>query len=280
MKVSVRSLLISFSVLLLLSATLIFLVFMYLTEQSPKEMANELYTGGKLFLYKHQMIKDLSASEMTRLYRSTCTRKCHSKDVIEKKPRTAPEWEWIVTRMKAPNRADISDHHAKAITRYLQEHFLSNIPTVLADETMRFIKRHLWKSDFGESDLYLDIIYLPREHLSLLPYLVASNSPPQNEGAYFIIYINTHQGTIPPWNLAEMATILDNNGDAQKAIAWKILYEDGQHHHKQGILTLPSIDESKTSVLEVTINLPGMKKRIFQWNRPIPLFAGNDHVEH
>ena len=30
---------------------------------------------------------------------------------------------------------------------------------------MRFVRQHLWRSDFGDNDLFLDIIYVPREHL-------------------------------------------------------------------------------------------------------------------
>lgn len=274
-----KSLVISIIVFLFLCGTALFLVFIYLTDQTPKEVIDDIVTEGKLFLYQYDMVEKLSSDEMTQLYQNTCTRKCHGTDVIENKPRTAAEWEEVMIRMKAPDRADINDHHAQAITRYLQEHFLSNLPTVLPEKTMRFVRRYLWKSDFGESDLYLDIIYVPREQRSLLPYLVASNSPPAEQGALFVIYINTHQGTLPPWNLAEMATLQDNSGHQQNAIDWQVLYQDNQRHHNQGILTFPDIDVSKSSGLDVAIHLPGMKKRIFQWSLPIPPYTGNDHVE-
>ncbi len=271
---------ISIAVFLALSGTISFFTFVYLSDQNPKEMIGELYTGGKLFLYRRGMIEKLSSGEITRLYRSTCTRKCHSKDVVEGKPRTAMEWEWIMSRMKAPERAGIADHHAETITRYLQEHFLSNVPTIMPEKTMRFIRRHLWKSDFGESDLYLDIIYMPSLHLSLLPYLVASNSPSQHQGAVFIVYVNTHQGTIPPWNLKEMATLQDGNGVSLQATGWTVIYEDGQGHHKQGILTFPKIDDSKPTGMNVAVQLPGMRERIYQWQLPIPKFKGEESSEH
>ena len=275
-----KSLLISVSVFLLLSASALFLIFMYLADMTAEQMVDNIYTEGKLFLYKQDIINKLSPDEMTQLYQATCTRQCHSKDVIENKPRTALEWEWIVTRMKAPDRAGISDRHADAITRYLQERYLSNVPTVLPAKTMRFIKRHLWKSDFGDSDLYLDIIYIPRAHLSLLPYLVSSNMPKQKPGATFIVYINTHQGTIPPWNLAEMSTLHDGNGHTQNASSWEVLYEDGQNHHKQGILTFPAIDEERSATMDVVIHLPGMRERTFQWSLPIERFADNDDAKN
>ncbi len=241
-------------------------------------MLAELYTEGKLLLYKHDLIGGLTSGEMTKLYKSTCTRKCHSSDVIENRPRTALEWDWIMTRMKAPDRANINDHHAEAITRYLQEHYLSNVPTILPEETMRFVKRHLWKNDFGQSDLYLDIIYLPRPHLSLLPYLIATSSPPATKGAVFIVFINTHQGQIPPWDLLKMAILRNGAGAALEATGWELVYEDGQGHHKQGILIFPAIDETASAILDVTVRLPGIRKRIFQWNLPIPPYKETDHA--
>lgn len=276
-----KSLLISISVFLLLAAAAIFLFFMFLTGMSAEKMIDNMYTEGKLLLFRQGMIDTLTDDEMTQLYRGTCTRKCHSKDVIENRRRTALEWEWVVTRMKAPDRAGISDRHAAAITRYLQQHYLSNVPTVLPEKTMRFVKRHLWKSDFGDSDLYLDIIYIPRAHLSLLPYLVASNTTTPKSGAIFIIYLNTHQGYIPPWDLAEMAKLQTANGEVRDASGWQVIYEDGQHHHKQGILSFPAIDEKQAGTMTVNIHLPGMKERNFQWVLPIARFAGgNDDDEN
>ena len=269
----VKSLLISIAIFILLCATILFLVFMYLTEQAPGALINDIENSGKLFLYKHGVVEKLSSSEITRLYQNTCTRKCHGKDVIEKKPRTASEWESVVTRMKAPDRAGISDRHAEAITRHLQSNFLSNVPTVLPEKTMKFVKRYLWRSDFGESDLFLDIIYIPPEHFNLLPYLGVRDIPPDQHVALFVVYLNTHQGSVPPWNLAEMAGLHTNNGQTQNANAWKVLYQDGQRHHNQGVLSFSNIDISKVTDLEIKMRLPGLGMRTFQWNLPIPPFT-------
>jgi len=266
----VKSIFISIIVFLLLCGTILFAAFLYLTDQAPAEAINDIQRSGKLFLYKYGMVEKLSSSETARLYLNTCTRKCHGKDVIEKKPRTAAEWEYVMTRMKAPDRAAITDRHAEAITRHLQNNFLSNVPTVLPEKTMKFVKRHLWRSDFGESDLFLDIIYIPREHLSLLPYLGVRDTLPNQKAATFIVYINTHQGTVPPWNLAEMATLHDNSGYSHNASSWKVLYRDGQHHHNQGVLMFPGMEIGTATSLEIRMNLPGLGTRTFQWNLPIP----------
>jgi len=270
MRVPVKSLLVSITVFLLLCGAILFLVFMYLTDQAPEGVINNIYNAGKLSLYKHGMVEKLSANEIKRLYQDTCTRKCHGKDVIEKKPRTAAEWESVITRMKAPDRAGITDRHAETITRYLQNNFLSNVPTVLPEKTMKYLKQYLWRSDFGEDDLFLDVIYVPREHFSLLRYLGVRNTPPDQQSALFVVYINTHQGSVPPWNLAEMATLHDNNGHTQKAIGWDVLYQDGQRHHNQGTLTFPGIDINKATELEIKMSLPGLGMKTFQWSLPVP----------
>lgn len=274
-----RILIISLSVFLLLCSSVAFISLTYLSEQSPGEMISNLYTDGKLFLYKEGLVKNITPNEIRKLYKSTCTRKCHSKDVVEEKPRTAPEWGWIMARMKSPERANINDKTAETITRYLQENFLSNVPTFLPEETMRFIKKYLWKSDFGASDLYLDLIYLPEMHLSLLPYLVATNSPPKTSGATFIVFINTHQGKIPPWDIASMTTLENGTGSPAPSTGWEIIYEDGQNHHKQGVLTFPAIDEKENTPLIIDVKLPGLRKRTFMWNRPIPIFEKKNYAK-
>ena len=270
MSAPVKPLFISIALFLLLGGTLAILLFMYLTGQTPGAVIDNLQREGKFFLYQHNMVEKLSSREIALFYQGTCTRKCHGKDVIEKKPRTAAEWESVVTRMKAPDRAGITDRHADTITRYLQSHFLSNVPTVLPEKTMKFLKKHLWRMDFGESDLFLDVIYIPREHLSLLRYLGVRDVPPDRQAALFVVYINTHQGSVPPWNLAEMATLQDGNGHTQNATSWEMLYQDSQSHHKQGLLAFPNIDTSKVTDLEIKMKLPGLGIRTFQWSLPVP----------
>lgn len=145
---------------------------------------------------------------------------------------------------------------------------------------MKFVKKYLWKSDFGENDLFLDVIYVPREHRRLLPYLGVRKTSTDQEAALFVIYINTHQGTVPPWNLAKMVTLHDNNGHTQNALGWEVLYHDGQSHHNQGNLIFPGIDTSKTTEMEIRMQLPGLGMRTFQWTLPIPPLLEGDSVEH
>lgn len=270
MSAPVKPLLISIALFILFGGTATFLAFMYLTGQTPGAVINSIQMEGKFFLYKHNMVGKLSSRETTLLYQSTCTRKCHGKDVIEKKPRTAAEWELVVTRMKAPDRADITDRHADTILRYLQNNFLSNVPTVLPEKTMKFVKKYLWRMDFGEGDLFFDIIYIPREHFNLLRYLGVLNLPTDQSKAIFIMYLNTHRGSVPDWDIAEMSTLQVSNGSPQNATDWKIHYRDGQRHHVQGMLTFPGIDISQPGELAVTMKLTGMGTRTFHWSLPVP----------
>jgi len=276
MRAPVKSLLVSIAVFLLLCGTILFLVFMYLTEQSPAGMVNDIHRAGRFFMYGHGMIERLSSDETKHLYLDTCTRKCHGKDVIEKKHRTAAEWDAVVTRMKAPERAGIADRHAEAIARYLQSHFLSNVPTVLPEKTMKFLKQHLWRMDFGESDLFLDIIYIPREHYGLLPYLGVRKAPSDRQAAFFVVYINTHQGLVPQWDFAELSTLHDNKGHSQNAIKWEVIYRDGQQHHNQGNLIFSGADIGEATEMEIKMRLPGFGIKTFQWNLPVPSLPEGD----
>lgn len=243
---------------------------MYLTGQAPAALLEEVRGEGSILLYEYRMVDEMSATDITRLYRKSCTRRCHGKDVIEKNPRTAAEWESVVARMKAPDRAAMSDRLAEAVTRHLQNHFLSNIPTVLPAETMKFVRRHLWRSDFGDNDLFLDIIYVPREHLRLLPYLGVRKPPPGQRNALFVVFLNTHRGTVPPWNLGETSSLRADNGRRQNASSWEVLYRDGQQHHRQGLLTFPDFDAGQSTELEVAVRLSGLGTRTFQWRLPVP----------
>ena len=206
--------------------------FFILVEPGTNGRLAYLTSAGKIFLYKHAVIDELSDRDAQILYRSNCTRKCHSTDVIETKPRTAVEWEWIVARMNSPERADMSQSAARGITEYLQRHFLSNVPTILPERTMRFLRRNLWKSDFGVDDIYFDLIYIPTMHTALMPYLVAGRTINVNSGSQesaglnFVLYINTHQGTVPPLDLTHITTIRDGNGGVWHADNWQLIYED------------------------------------------------------
>lgn len=269
----VKPLMLTLALFTLFLATVSFLAFVYLIEPGPGGRTQYLLTTARLLAHKYDLLDQLKPAEIRRLYLSTCTRQCHGKDVIEITPRTALEWEQIVGRMGQKEKAGFNTTEARTVAEFLQRNFLSNVPTILPEATMRFLKKRLWRLDFGESDLYFDIIYLPRGYRHLMPYLAFKSKPRNSDEALFIVYVNTHTGIVPRWNLADLAAIRINGGTETKAATWQVLYEDGQQHHKQGVLTFPSLaaaDSARPGSLEVVIRPPAMRERIFQWHLPIP----------
>lgn len=268
-----KVLLISAGLFLLALAGIASLTFIAMIEPGPGGRVQYLRTTGKLLAYRYALVETLTPAESQSLYHAACTRKCHSRDVVELTPRTAIEWEQIVDRMGRPDRADLTEPEARDVVAYLQRHFLSNVPTILPEGTMRFLKRHLWRMDFGESDLYFDIIYIPRRLRHLMPYLAFNSKPTDRDVALFIVYLNTHTGLLPRWNLAEIATLRLGSDQPLRAAEWQVLYEDGQKHHMQGVLSFPAIggtDDGEPGSLEMTIRPPAMKARRFLWRLPIP----------
>lgn len=263
----------SLTLFMLVLTAAAFMAFVFLIEPGPGGRVHYLTTAGKLLAYKYGLVDQLTPEQSKKLYLATCTRRCHSREVIELTPRTALEWEQIVAHMREQPKAGFNATEAQAVIEYLQLNFLSNVPTVLPAATMRFLKKHLWRLDFGESDLYFDIIYLPRGYRHLMPYLAFKSKPRNSDEALFIVYVNTHTGILPRWNLADIAAIRLADGREAKAVSWQVLYEDGQRHHKQGILTFPAIAEganARAGSMEVVIRPPAMGERTFQWRLPIP----------
>lgn len=267
-----KPILLSVALFVLLLGGIFLVGFAYLIEPGPGGRLQYMKTTGKLMLHKYAFVDELTEAESKRLYESSCLRKCHSRDVIERKSRTAAEWEMIVARMGLPDRADLNEIEMISVVEFLQRNYLSNVPTLLPDDTMRFIKKHMWRLDFGESDLYFDIIYLPRAYRYLMPYLAYQSRPRDSAEALFVIYVNTHTGMVPGWNMADITTIKADGGDEMRALDWEVLYEDGQLHHRQGILTFPGIEGESggRETLEITIRPQGMRERTFHWRLPVP----------
>ncbi|MBF0370124.1 MAG: hypothetical protein HQL52_11775 [Magnetococcales bacterium] len=249
--------------------------FLWLVEPGPEGYL--AYAGDRvtLALHRHGLAEGLSEKQTKLLYEKSCTRQCHSREVVENNPKTAMEWEWIVTRMGALDRADLTPPQAEGIIGYLQKHFLSNIPTMLPENIMRFLKSHLWKMDFGDEDLYFDVIHLPTIHRSLIRYLLLQTPEKMGDGPLFVIYFNTHSGIVPNWDLAKITSIDYGDGKPIQATEWQMLYEDVQRHHRQGILTFPleAAEKARTANgAELIIQPPSMRPRRYYWKLPVPPF--------
>jgi len=143
----------------ILATTII--LFLFFVDTSPMSKGEFIYTKTRLALFRHTGLNTLKEGDERLLYESSCARKCHSRDVVERTRHTAREWESVLQRMRFVNKVDIKDNEANLILKYLQKNFLSSVPTILSPETNRYLKQHLWRSDFGEGDLYVDVIYTP-----------------------------------------------------------------------------------------------------------------------
>ncbi|MBI3754239.1 MAG: hypothetical protein HY266_09425 [Deltaproteobacteria bacterium] len=267
-----------FFVALFIFAFILFLaavaVFFLLVDTKPMGRLEYLNSMARVTAFRFTGMPKLDEAETKFLYNGSCTRKCHSKDVVERARHTSREWEEVVKRMRFVHGAWLTDNEATQITHYLQKNYLSTIPTILSNDANRFLKQYLWRSDFGESDLYVDVIYAPREYYNLTGGVSDAEKYNVDEYTVFLIYLNTHQERFPPPAMDKMAVLKDKDGRMYEPIDWKVSYESGDLHHREGILRFKKI-KSDTGFMELVLrDLPGQKERLFRWDLPVPEFKG------
>lgn len=247
--------------------------FMLLVDTAPLSKSEYLETWGRLAAFKYTGLIELEGDDIRTLYRWTCTGRCHGAEPIETSRHTSREWQSIIERMRVKNGASVNLREQELITAYLLKHFGSNVPTILSPEANTYLKRYLWKSDFGESDLYVDLIYSPVEYFNLMGEALAVKRYEADRNLVFMVYINTHQGKLQPFPLQDMAVLKAPSGETIKPLDWKVLYESGDMHHIEGVLRFRQSFELKDGAMDVTlIDLPGQKERVFRWDLPIPRF--------
>ena len=247
--------------------------FLFLIDTSPLTKSEYLITRAKFIVLRYGGLNTLDERDTKLLYESSCTRKCHSRDVVERARHTAREWETVMQRVRFVNRADVTDHEVPVILKYLQKNFFSTVPTILSPEANRYLKQYLWKSDFGESDLYVDIIYTPADYHTLVggggEYLGYS----AEKYTVFLVYLNTHQSKLLHFEMEKLTILRDNTGREYKPVEWKVTYESGDLHHREGVMVFPKVNTKGNSFFEIVLrDLPGQKERLFRWDLPIPVF--------
>lgn len=249
---------------------LVFAAYLFLVDTSPMGKMEYLAETGKFTIFRYTGYGDLDDHEIKRMYENGCTRKCHSRDVIERTVHTAKEWEDIVNRMRTVNNASVTDAEAAAVTAYLAKRYGSNIPTILSVEGGRYLKKYLWRSDFGEEDLYVDIIYSPVEYFKVIGGRSIVEGFSTKEYELFKVYINTHQNKLDKTPLDKLAILTTNEGKEYRPERWVIIYESGDSHHREALLVFKKIDESTSSFAIGIEGLPGRNVRLFDWEVPIP----------
>ncbi|MBI5286050.1 MAG: hypothetical protein HY878_00470, partial [Deltaproteobacteria bacterium] len=220
--------LLAFVSILLAIAVITFLI---LIDPSPMGRWEYLYTMGRLETFRFTGWGRLDGRETRLLYENACIRRCHGREVVERSRHTAREWEMIVEKMRLVNKARLTRNEITTITRYLQKNYGSNVPTILSVEANRFLKQYLWRSDFGESDLYVDVIYAPLEYFRLMGGMADAERYRVDKHTVFLVYLNTHQEKLSPFPIERLAILKDASDRKYTPIEWKVTYESGDLHH-------------------------------------------------
>jgi hypothetical protein len=251
-------------------AILAFMLFLILVDTTPMGKAEYLAQAGKISLFRYAGVGNLDDRELKLVYEGACTRRCHSRDVVERSAHTAREWEEIINRMRGINGAGLTKSEIRVITAYLAKRYGSNIPTILSPKGGKYLKKYLWRSDFGESDLYVDLIYTPLEYFKI----VGGSSKVEGYGAgeYILlkVYLNTHQNKLDVYPLDELAVLKTDDDKKLKPVLWKVVYDSSDFHHREGLLVFDKAGRDAASMTVVLNDLPGQKERFFQWDLPIP----------
>jgi len=249
---------------------LAFAAFMILVRTAPLSRTEFVATYLHLKAFKWGLV-GLDDQGTKTLYKWSCVAVCHGAEAIENSRHTSREWRSIVERMRTKNGASINKREEDAIVRYLEKNHGSNVPTILSPEANKFLKRYLWKSDFGESDVYVDVIYSPPEYFEIMGGALQGQEYEVGKYLVFMVYLNTHQGELEPWELKKLVTLKGPDGVSKSPIDWRVIYESGDKHHLEGVLRFDSGPDAGTGTMELTLrDLPGQKERVFLWQLPIP----------
>src|SRR4030067_3253222 len=97
--------------------------FLILVDTSPMGRMEYLFEIGRLSVFRYTGLGRMSDWDVKLIYEGSCIRKCHSRDVVERSAHTVREWEEIIGRMRAVNKANVTDNEAKVITAYLTKQY-------------------------------------------------------------------------------------------------------------------------------------------------------------
>lgn len=259
-------------VFVLLAVSVSVAAFFLLVDPAPLTRSEYLATLARITVFRHTGLVELDEREIKTLFRWSCTGKCHGADPVVTTRHTSREWKGIVERMRSANGASITGREEKVIVEYLLKNYGSNVPTILSPEANRFLKRYLWKSDFGESDLYVDVIYTPEAYFDIMGGAVEKERYGAEDHTVFMVYMNTHQGRLELYPLEDMAE-LKTPGGTLRPVEWNIIYASGDEHHIEGVLKFERIKDGSGEMELALYDLPGQKERLFSWVLPIPDYS-------
>jgi hypothetical protein len=148
----------------------------------------------------------------------------------------------------------------------------------LSSDIVQKMFKQLWKSDFGEGDVYIDVVYSTPEYFKATGALAHLERFKADEYFVFLINLTVHTGKLAPYRMDELAVMRDDKGREIKPVeGWEIIFETGDNHHREGIIRFPKKDSSgkpvidkDTKLFELIIkDVARIKQRVFKWELPI-----------
>ncbi|MBI3354430.1 MAG: hypothetical protein HY034_06045 [Nitrospirae bacterium] len=260
-------------VLLVITGVVIFLSF----SLGATSVSGDISSVGRMMLFRYGIVKSIAPKDERFIFEYNCFRGCHSRDVIDRANHTPFEWAAVVDRMRNVNNVQLKDNEAAVIIRHLQTTRLPLVSSLSSDIVHKMFKQ-LWKSDFGEGDVYIDVVYSPPEYFKATGALSLLERFKADEYLVFLINLTVHTGRLAPYRMDELAVLMDDKGREIRPVeGWEIIFETGDNHHREGIIRFPKKDSSGNLIIDkdtksfelIIKDVARIKQRVFRWELPI-----------
>ncbi len=239
--------------------------------------SGDISSVGRMMLFRYGIVKSIAPKDERFIFEYNCFKRCHSRDVIDRANHTPFEWAAVVDRMRSANNVELKDREAAVIIRHLQTTRLPLVSSLSSDIVQKMFKQ-LWKSDFGEGDVYIDVVYSTPEYFKATGALSHLERFKADEYLVFLINLTVHTGKLAPYKIDELAVIRDDKGREIRPVeGWEIIFETGDNHHREGIIRFPKKDSAGKPVIDkdtksfelIIKDVARIKQRVFKWELPI-----------
>jgi len=259
--------------ILIITGIVVFLSF----SLSATSASGDISSVGRMMFFRYGIAKNLTPQDEKFIFEYNCFKRCHSRDVIDRANHTPFEWAAVVDRMRNVNKVKLKDREAAVIIRHLQTTRLPLVSSLSSDIVQKMFKQ-LWKSDFGEGDVYIDVVYSTSEYFKATGALAHLERFKADEYLVFLINLTVHTGKLAPYRMDELTVMRDDKGrEIMPVEGWEIIFETGDNHHREGIIRFPKKDSSGKPVIDkdtksfelIIKDVARIKQRIFKWDLPI-----------
>ncbi len=259
--------------ILIITGIVVFLSF----SLSATSASGDISSVGRMMFFRYGIAKNLTPQDEKFIFEYNCFKRCHSRDVIDRANHTPFEWAAVVDRMRNANNVELKDREAAVIIRHLQTTRLPLVSSLSSDIVQKMFKQ-LWKSDFGEGDVYIDVVYSTPEYFKATGALAHLERFKADEYLVFLINLTVHTGKLAPYRMDELAVLRDDKGREIKPVeGWEIIFETGDNHHREGIIRFPKKDLSGRPVIDkdtksfelIIKDVARIRQRVFKWELPI-----------